>query len=75
MENITGDIDQLLIDVNSWPHEPVNWSEKARMYNIRHKGHDSSPPNAGQMLKALLKNTTGVHMERFEKPNKGIYNS
>lgn len=41
---ITGDLDQLLADVKSWPNGTINWSEKARIYNIRTKGQDSSPP-------------------------------
>ena len=43
-DNITGDLDQLLKDVKSWPYGTINWSEKARMYNITTKGQDSTPP-------------------------------
>lgn len=75
--NIIGDIDQLLIDVKSWPHGPVNWSEQARKYNIRHKGQDSSPSNTGQILKSFLQNTQGVNMAKFtntQDGTKGNYN-
>ena len=53
--NIEGKLDQLLADVESWPDGPPNWSEKARMYNIKTKGSDSAPGNGGQLVKAFLK--------------------
>lgn len=37
---IEGELDQVLADVESWPDRPPNWSEKARMYNIKTKGSD-----------------------------------
>ena len=43
-ENITGDLDQLLTDVKSWPKGTTNWSEKAKMYKIRMIGQDVTPP-------------------------------
>ena len=73
LENIVGSIGQLLIDINLWPHGQVNWSEKARTYNIRYKGQDSTPPNGGQILKTLLQNTPGIDMANFEKlPNQDV---
>ena len=53
--NIEGKLDQLLADVESWPDGPPNWSERARMYNIKTKGSDSTPDNGGQLVKAFLK--------------------
>ena len=50
-----GKLDQLLADLESWPDGPPNWSEKARMYNIKTKGSDSTPGNKGQLVKAFLK--------------------
>ena len=47
-ENITGDLDQLLADVKSWPKGTTNRSEKARMYKIRMIGHDVTPPNGAK---------------------------
>ena len=64
-ENIIGDLDQLLIDVKSWPNGTINWSEKARMYNIRTKGQESTPPNGGQMIKSYLERN-GVDVTCFE---------
>ena len=51
-ENITGDLDQLLSDIKSWPKGTTNWSEKARIYKIRMVGQDATPPNGGQMIKS-----------------------
>ena len=52
--NIEGKLDQLLADVESWPDGPPNWSEKARMYNIKTKGSASTTGNGGQLVKAFL---------------------
>ena len=64
-DNIIGDLDQLLKDVKSWPCGTINWSEKARMYNIRAKGQDSTPPNGGQMIKSFLARQE-VNITHFE---------
>jgi len=66
-DNIGGDLDQLLIDVKSWPNGPINWSEKARIYNIhvRTKGQDSTTPNGGQMIKSFLQRKE-VDLSRFQ---------
>ena len=48
-------MDQLLADLESWPDGLPNWSEKARMYNIKTKGSDSTPGNKGKLVKAFLK--------------------
>ena len=53
-DNIIGDLDQLLLDAKSWPNGTINWSEKAKMYKIRTKAQDLTPPNGGQMVKAYL---------------------
>ena len=65
-DNIIGDLDQLLIDVNSWPNGDINWSEKARIYNIRAKGQDMTPPNGGQIIKSFLQRKE-VDLSRFEQ--------
>ena len=64
-DNIVGDVDQLLIDVKSWPNGAINWSEKARIYNITTKGQDSTPPNGGQIIKSFLQRKE-VDLSRFE---------
>ena len=46
---VDGNLDQLMLVVNDW--KTVNWSEKAREYQIRRKGASVPPPNAGQVLK------------------------
>lgn len=53
--NIEGELHQLLADVESWPDGPPNLSEKARKYNIKTKGSDSTSANEGQLVKAFLK--------------------
>ena len=65
VENIDGDLEQMLAEVESWPDGKVNWSEKARTYNICTKGQESIPANGGQMLKEFLK-SKGVNIARFE---------
>ena len=65
-DNIVGDLDQLLIDVKSWPNSVINWSEKARIYSIRTKGQDSTPPNRGQIIKSFLERKE-VDFSRFEQ--------
>ena len=64
---IEGELDQLLADVESWPDGPPNWSEKARKYNIKTKGSDSTPANGRQLVKAFLKSKE-VDITRFEPP-------
>lgn len=34
-KHLEGNFDQLLQDIKDWPHQPVNWSEKARIYQIK----------------------------------------
>ena len=63
-ENIIGDLDQLLTDVKFWPNGTINWSEKAKLYQIRTKGQDSTPPNGGQMIKVFLQRKE-VDLARF----------
>lgn len=53
-DKIIEDLDQLLIDVKSWPNGDINWSEKARIYNIRTKDQDLTPPNGGQIIKSFF---------------------
>ena len=50
---VDGNLEQLMLDVNDW--KTVNWSEKAREYQIRRKWASFPPPNAGQVLKEYLK--------------------
>lgn len=70
-KNIEGDLEQLLADVQSWPETTtINWSEKARDYNIRVKDADQVPKNGGQILKAFL-TEKGVDLARFQA-NDGI---
>lgn len=61
---IEGELDQLLADVESRLDGPPNWSEKARMYNIKTKGSDATPANGGQQ--AFLKSKE-VDISRFER--------
>ena len=64
-ENIDGNLQQLLAEVDSWPDGKVNWSEKARSYKIRTKGQESTPANGGQLIKFFLQ-SKGVNITRFE---------
>jgi len=64
-KQIGGNIEQLQMDVKEWPHEPVNWMEMARRYNICKEGSGVCPKNAGQVLKELLKNQ-GIDISPFE---------
>ena len=56
-------MEQLLADVGSWPETAVNWSEKAREYNINRKGEHQFSRNGGQIVKALL-TANGVDLAR-----------
>ena len=53
-----------MLDVNDW--KTVNWSEKAKEYQIRKKGASVPPPNAGQVLKEYLK-SWGVNTNTFDQ--------
>lgn len=64
-ENIDGELDQLLADVESWPDGTINWSEKARIYKIRTKGTHSTPGNGGQIIKSFLQSKQ-IDIARFE---------
>lgn len=68
---IEGDLEKLMEDVPSWQPEPINWSEKAREYNIKGENCSPNPPNAGQLLKEYLR-SEGVNIEIFEQPGKGM---
>lgn len=67
---VTGNTEQLLEDVRSWPHEPVCWSAKAREYQIRGNTNDTTPPNGGQIIKEFLK-SNGVDITPFESVSGG----
>ena len=69
IENIDGNLEQLLNDIESWP-DTINWSEKAKDYNIRKKGADKVPTNGGQILKKFLA-AKGIDLARFQT-NYGI---
>lgn len=71
-ENITGDLDQLLTDVQSWPKGTTNSSEKARIYKIRMVGQDATPPNGGQMIKSFLQKK-GVDISCYESSKNQIH--
>ena len=62
--SVDGDLEQLKQDVSTWT--TVNWSEKAKQYNIRKTGDSTPPPNAGQLLKEYL-NSEGVDTEAFDQ--------
>ena len=61
---VDGNLDQLMLVVNDW--KTVNWSEKAREYQIRRKGASVPPPNAGQVLKEYLKSQR-VNTDTFDQ--------
>ena len=61
---VDGNLVQLMLDVKDW--KTVNWSEKAREYQIRRKGASVPPPNAGQVLKEYLK-SQGVNTDTFDQ--------
>ena len=68
---ITGNVEELMKDVETWlPYEntktPINWCKKAKEYKIRKKRAETSPPNAGQLLKEYLK-SRGVNVSKFEQ--------
>lgn len=68
--SVEGEFERLKEDIKSWPKENVNWSEKAREYKIRKSSDQTTPPNAGQILKEYLK-SQGIDTSQFEK-EKGI---
>ena len=69
---ITGDLEELLHDFKQWtPGTPVNWTAKAKEYNIRKRGSQDTPKNAGQILKAYLKNQ-GHDITPFDKGATGM---
>ena len=70
---IEGEFDRLKEDMESWPREEVNWSEKAREYKIRRSSDQATPPNAGQILKEYLKSQE-IDTSQFEKQKGNIYN-
>ena len=59
-------------DVRSW-HGNINWSEKARLYKIRSKDQDMTPPNAGQMLISFLQ-SKDVDMSHINSSTQGNEN-
>ena len=61
---VDGNLEQQMLDVNDW--KTVNWSEKAKEYQIRRKGASVPPPNAGQVLKEYLK-SWGVNPDTFDQ--------
>ena len=61
---VDGNLEQLMLDVNDW--KTVNWSEKAKEYQIRRKGASVPSPNAGQVLKEYLK-SWGVNPDTFDQ--------
>lgn len=76
-QHIVGNIEQLMIDVETWPlftdnQKAINWSQKAREYNIRKKGAEESPPNAGQLLKEYLKSRE-INVAQYEEREKGLF--
>ena len=68
---IAGDLEELLDDFHTWtPGKPINWTAKARQFNIKKKGGQDTPQNAGQLLKTYLKNQ-GLNITPFEKEGAG----
>jgi len=66
-KEIDGQLDQLLDDVHNWPYnEPVCWTE-----NIRGKNSETSPSNAGQLLKEYLK-SQGIDVSKFDNNYEGM---
>ena len=62
-------------DVTTWPfykdaQTAINWSKKAKEYNVRKVGAQASPPNAGQLLKEYLK-SKGIDVAQYEQKEKG----
>ena len=53
LSTVDGNLEQPMLDVNDW--KTLNWSEKAKEYQMRRKGASVPPPNAGQVLKEYLK--------------------
>lgn len=73
--SINGDFDLLKEDIKTWnAGTPVNFSNKARAFNIRKRGAEKSPENAGQLLKEHLKKE-GINIADFEPPNKSKHKS
>ena len=70
--SIDGNLQQLKQDVKQW--KTVNWSEKAKEYQIRRQGARVSPPNAGQVLKEYLK-SQGVDTEAFDQAKSKSFTS
>ena len=69
--SIEGDLDKLEEDAKSWPvGVPINWSEKAIQYKIKGVNCNSTPQNAGQILKEYLR-AKGVDIHMFDKEERG----
>lgn len=66
---LLGNVEQLLHDAKTWPKGVINSSQKARQYNIHYKNKESSPPNAGQILKKLLSSSKDINVSDFESPD------
>jgi len=69
VENIVGELDQLLEDVNEWKGK-INWSVKAKEYKIRSKGQDVTPRNGGQMLQSFFKMQWCWHVNIWNQESK-----
>jgi len=68
--SIDGNFEQLQQNIKNWPSgTPINWSEQARKYQIRKRGSEQSPPNAGQLLKEHLRKE-GIDNDQYEPPAK-----
>lgn len=74
--NIVGDLDKVKNEVQQWPKDNVNWSEKAKEYNIGVKSGNkiATPQNAGQILKEYLKEN-GIDISQFENEKGKFVNS
>lgn len=69
---IAGDLEELVNDFHTWtPGTPVNWTAKARQFNINKTGGDKIPKNVGQILKDYLKDQ-GLDITPFEREGAGI---
>jgi len=69
IDNIEGNLTQLLVDAKSWDGQEINWTAKATEYGIKKKGSEEELKNKGQVLKTYLE-ANGIDTKKFKTANR-----
>lgn len=69
IENIEGNLTQLLNDAKSWNDQEINWAKKAEEYGIKRKGSQEELKNKGQVLKTYLQ-ANGIDTRKIKTANR-----